>query len=551
MKVSAWPIYFVLCAAAPAIAQTLPHVEAKGSAMQLIVDGHPFLMRGGEFSNKVYESPADLPYLELLLDTYKDAAINTLLVPISWRTLEPQEGTLDFRMIDTLIDQARRRELRIVVLWFGAIKNGGLHYAPRWVIDDKTRFFRALKPDGKEVYAVSPFCEAASTADRRTFIRLMQRIKERDPLGRTVIMIQPENETGCQEIDNDRDHSPAANRAWEQEIPGDLSRYLAAHDGNLVPWLQGVWNRNGKKTAGSWPQVFGEDRDGQKIFMSFYTGQFIERVASAGKAVHPLPMFLNDWLGSIPSPGGPIGGPEYHVMDLFRVTTPSVFAFAPDIYQNNFKEWLTAFHQSGNPILVPEANSDTRAAQQCWYTFFQHDGMLFSPYLLVPNESDQKAAPARLAQSNLGRSYAALREMEQIILAKQGLNPREMMALQLDRSDQPDELFQATIQGYTITAKASRPFPRTAADQEPETPGFAAIVKMAPDDFVVIGKTMKVEFFRNELSSASAERGQFLANQWVKDSGLPVDVTAGKLSVDLTNAYSGIDFIRLRFAARR
>jgi hypothetical protein len=103
-----------------------------------MVDGKPFLMRGGEFSNNVYESPKDISFLEMMLDAYKGYDMNTLLVPISWRSLEPQEGTFDFRMIDNLIEQCHKRDLRVVILWFGAIKNGGLHYAPRWVVNDRT-----------------------------------------------------------------------------------------------------------------------------------------------------------------------------------------------------------------------------------------------------------------------------------------------------------------------------------------------------------------------------------------------------------------------------
>lgn len=300
----------------------LPKLQKNHGAWQLIVDGKPFLMLGGELSNNVYESPKDLPFLEMMLDAYKSYDLNTLLVPISWRSLEPKEGTFDYRMIDHLLEQCRKRDLHVVILWFGAIKNGGLHYAPRWVVNDHDRFFRARRPNGREVYAVSPFCEKAWQADIKAFQKLMQRVKEKDSNFRTVIMIQPENETGCQEIDEVRDHSEPANRAWMGNVPNEVTEYMKKHDGKLVAWLQKVWQRNGKKTSGTWPEVFGADVDGQKVFMAYYMAQFVERVASAGKAIYPLPLFVNDWLGSIESPGGPIGGPDYQVMDLCAWRTP-------------------------------------------------------------------------------------------------------------------------------------------------------------------------------------------------------------------------------------
>lgn len=531
-------------------ATEMPRLQKNHGAWQLMVDGKPFLMRGGEFANNVFEGPKDIPGLAAMLDAYKSYALNTLLVPVSWRSLEPVEGTFDFRMIDPLIEQCRQRGLRVIVLWFGAIKNGGLHYAPGWVIQDRERFFRAKRPDGKDVYAVSPFCDAAWQADRRAFVKLMERIKEKDAGHYTVIMVQPENETGCQEIDETRDHGPAADQAWNGPVPDDLMKHLVIHDGHLVKWLQKVWTRAGKKPSGTWPGVFGAGPDGQKVFMSYYIGRFIEHVAAAGKGIHPLPMFINDWLGSVESPGGPIGGPEFHVLDIFRVTTPSVAAFAPDIYQDNFKEWVTAFDQQDNPILIPEAHSDARAAQQCWFTFLQHNGLLFSPYLLVPGEADQKSVPLFLTYSNLKMSYEAVAAMEDLILSKQGLQPRELLCFELDQNENWDTLFQAEFQGFHVQARATRGVGQLTGGRETEpreTPAFAAIVKMDESDFIVVGKTMRVILQRAGCQLKSWEKGRFRDQQWVAERPLDVPSPGAETGVSLTESPNSLNLVRLHF----
>jgi hypothetical protein len=439
------------------------------------------------------------------------------------------------------------------VLWFGAIKNGGLHYAPGWVTKDRERFFRAKRPNDKDVYAVSPFCEAAWQADRRAFVKLMERIKDKDTGRYTVIMVQPENETGCQEIDETRDHCPAADKAWDSPVAEDLMKYLAAHDGRLVEWLQKVWARTGKKTSGTWLEVFGAGTDGQKIFMSYYIGRFIEQVASAGKAIHPLPMFINDWLGDLDAPGGPIGGPEFHVMDIFRVTTPSAVACAPDIYQEHFKAWVTAFDQQDNPILIPEARSDARAAQQCWYTFLQHDGLLFSPYLLVPRESDQKSVPLYLTYSNLKMSYSVIAEMEKLILSKQGLRPRELLCFELDKTEKWDTLFQAEFQSFHVKAQATRGFGKLTGgteDEARETPGFAALVKMDENDLLVIGKTMRVVLQQAGYRLKAWEKGRFRDHQWVAEQPLDVPQDDAEAVIALTEAPKSLDLVRVKFEKR-
>ena len=86
---------------------TLTHAQTSlrqhGSATQLLVDGKPFLMLGVETTNKLLDDPSDLPYLDENLAMYKAAGVNTVLIPITWKSLEPVEDEYDYTMIDALI----------------------------------------------------------------------------------------------------------------------------------------------------------------------------------------------------------------------------------------------------------------------------------------------------------------------------------------------------------------------------------------------------------------------------------------------------------------
>ena len=48
------------------------------------------------------------------------------------------------------------------------------------------------------------------------------------------------------------------------------------------------------KKPGTWKQVFGKDAD--EFFHAWSIASFIEKVAQAGKAAYPLPMYVNDAL---------------------------------------------------------------------------------------------------------------------------------------------------------------------------------------------------------------------------------------------------------------
>ena len=64
---------------------------------------------------------------------------NTAEVPIYWEAIEPKPGEFDFGSVDLAIQAARKRDLRLVLLWFGTWKNGESHYVPEWVKRDKQK----------------------------------------------------------------------------------------------------------------------------------------------------------------------------------------------------------------------------------------------------------------------------------------------------------------------------------------------------------------------------------------------------------------------------
>ena len=134
-------IFWMLVAASAAGADPpIPHLRQQGSATQLVVGGTPFLIRGGEVGNSTATNPA---YLQQFWTKFAGLHMNTVLVPVAWELLEPEDGRFDFSTVDQIVAQAREHTMRLVLLWFGSWKNSMSCYAPAWVKRDPRRFPRA------------------------------------------------------------------------------------------------------------------------------------------------------------------------------------------------------------------------------------------------------------------------------------------------------------------------------------------------------------------------------------------------------------------------
>ncbi|HUO99647.1 MAG TPA: beta-galactosidase [Rhizomicrobium sp.] len=192
----------------------IPELVRQHGTTQLIVDGKPFLMIGGELDNSSASSAA---FLQPVWPRLVAMNFNTVLAPVTWELIEPQEGKFDFRSVDDLIGAARKHRLHLVPLWFGSWKTSMSSYVPAWVKRDQDRFPRAVRSDGRGMEMLSAFGANNLEADGRAFAALMQRLKERDGTQHTVVMVQVENEVGM--ISEARDHGAAADAAFAAPVP--------------------------------------------------------------------------------------------------------------------------------------------------------------------------------------------------------------------------------------------------------------------------------------------------------------------------------------------
>jgi beta-galactosidase GanA len=347
-----------------ALSQDIPYISKQ---KQLIVDGKSFIIRGGELHNS---SSSSIDYMESRWEPLVKMNLNTVLAAISWELIEPREGVFDFSTLDNLVEKAREKKLKLVILWFGTWKNACSSYAPEWVRKDTKRFFRS-EVNGEKINHISALCTEAFKADAKAFGMSMKHIREIDSKERTVLSVQVQNETGLRwgtfgpEVRwMFRDMCALANAAFSEQVPSVLMDYLTKNKDRLTPEFIKIWERSGFKTKGNWTEVFLADAG--EVFMAWHTASYVNKVAAAGKAEYPLPFFANVWMSFEEkfekeiTNTYPSGSPVIKMLPVWKCAAPDLDFIAPDIYRkaSDIAMIIKLYQQMDNPLFIPE----TRAA---------------------------------------------------------------------------------------------------------------------------------------------------------------------------------------------
>jgi beta-galactosidase GanA len=467
---------------------SLPRLVQKEGRHALFVDGAPYLMLGVQVNNSS-AWPSMLPKVWPAVEALH---ANTVEMPVYWEQLEPQPGSFNYTVLDALLTQAREHNVRLVLLWFGTWKNGSGHYMPEWMKRSPELGTHILDANGRPLDSPSPYAAAALEADIRAFSALMTHLKSADPQ-RTVLMVQVENEPGT--WGSVRDYSPTAQKLFDSPVPAEL--LTALH-----------------KTAGpaaNWSTVFGADAE--ESFHAWSVAHYIGKVAAAGKAIYPLPLYANAAVRDPLNPGRPpsyeSGGPTDNVIPIWKAAAPALDLLAPDIYIADSARYLKVLELYGRPdnaLFVPESGNKPEFARYV-FAAIGHGAIGFAAFGLdYTGYANGPLGATKITEelvSDFALNYELLGPMSREIAR---LNFEGKLQAVVEEKGKPSQ----SLNFGSWTVKVSYGLPQFGFAEQPpgnaEPTGRALVAKLSDNEFLVAGFFCRLDFH----DAATGKQRQFI-----------------------------------------
>jgi hypothetical protein len=477
MKLSICTILALSVAAANALGQApaaatgqsanLPRIQTINGHHTLLVDNQPFLILGGQAHNSS-AWPALMPNVWIAAEQMH---LNTLELPVYWEQVEPQEGKYDFSLVDTLLTQARSHNTHLVLLWFATWKNGSNHYMPLWMKHEPQKYPNLTGKKGQPIDSPSPLSEATRDADAKAFAAFMRHLKNADDAQHTVIMVQVENESGA--WGSVRDYSAKAQKLFESPVPAALTAAT-------------------QSPQGSWSQVYGDRAD--EYFHAWSVASFIGKVAAAGKAEYPLPLYTNaalrDPLTNPTAESYESGGPTDNVIPIWKAAAPALSLLAPDIYldgTDRVEKVLELYSRPDNPLFIPEIGNKPENAKY-FYAALAHGAIGFSPFGIDDNGAKETLAETTHRLAPFAANYAVTAPLMPQLAKWAAEGKIKTIVEPDDHAERSIHLGAWNAIVHFGLGEREKLTPNSATD------GSLLIVQQSENDFILIGSKCHVIF---------------------------------------------------------
>ncbi|MCI8407137.1 MAG: DUF5597 domain-containing protein [Oscillospiraceae bacterium] len=451
--------------------------------------GAPFYPVGVQAHNN---SGYSMKQLEPVWEVCRLVNANSCAIAVAWERIEPEEGRFDLEIVRQIVRACRERSLKLVLLWFGAWKNGHMKYAPQWVKMDHSRFPRVRTHDGYEIANLSSFGGETRALDKRAFCKVMEVLAQEDPQRDTILAVQVQNELGIVGR-SVRDYGPEAQRQYEAPAPeGLVDRMKSAPEEEISQ----AWAECGRKEAGSWGELFG--RRGDELLQAWSMACYVDDLAAAGKEILPVPMYTNAWLDKqgFDTPGitYPSGGAVVCNLAVWRWFAPHLDMVCPDMYmgdQRHYQMIAGAYTRRDNPLYIPETGWGVPSALGAFRAVAENG--LTGVHFFGAESALQADGTLHPEAKPMAENFQCLRAVEPLLLSLRG-SGRIQAAIQEEFAAEQ----QLHFDGWDLVARFG-PYPRGGDYQhkrgEPTTErGRALIFQLGPNEFVACGVGVSLAF---------------------------------------------------------
>ncbi|RKK20269.1 hypothetical protein BFJ65_g6967 [Fusarium oxysporum f. sp. cepae] len=243
----------------------------------------------------------------------------------------------------------------------------------------------------------------------------------------------------------------------------------------------------------SWESLFGPGTAADEAFMAHLISSYVGRVAAAGKAEYPIPLYTNTWLniegqseldfgGGAPVVVGggdkpgiyPSGGPCPHVLDIWRFNTPSLDLLAPDLYFHDYETVCRNYTEQGNTLFIPEQRRDEYGARRIWLSYATYGALGASPFG-IDTGSDV-----------IGREFKLLNQTKQYFL---DAAPEDRFGFFFDEepSEKKPEQWTRTFGDIKVIVERCFVFGKPG-------PGAGMIIHLGNSKFLLVGRGFHARF---------------------------------------------------------
>jgi beta-galactosidase GanA len=307
-----------------------------------------------------------------------------------------------------------------------------------------------------------------------------------------------------------REHTPEANKAFQSEVPRELMSYLIKNKEVLVPEFKEHWAKNNFATKGNWEAIFGKSLATDELFQAWHYAQYTNAVAQAGKAIYPLPMFVNAALNHRNVQPGeyPSAGPLPHIMDIWQAGAPAIDFLSPDFYNPNFRHYSVLYGRRNNPFFIPEIRFEPSVEAKVFFAIGHHQSMGFSPFSIESTEKPE-AEP-------IAKSYDILQQLTPLIAQYQGSGKIDgaLLETQVKKQEMRFGKYRISVTPYTSLGWV----PEAKKAEYPMAGGI--VIQTNEDEFIVAGTGIVVTFATEDrgkpiVGILQADEGSFIDEQWV------------------------------------